>query len=117
MAYTFLSASFTNTYFAPFSLTHFAVHSAWPSLAPFTPQALSEMYPVQEPSPATAIAAVKRIAATPTANRDFMFFSPCIHCHIFETVSCTQSQQNATASRDKEHWSLVARCYLLRPRM
>src|SRR5258707_12585256 len=35
--YTFLSSSFTNTYFAPCSLTHLVVHSPWPSFAPLAP--------------------------------------------------------------------------------
>src|SRR2546425_9340553 len=41
--YTFLSASFTNTYLAPCSLTHLVVHSPALSFAPFTPHWLSEM--------------------------------------------------------------------------
>src|SRR5205823_12886998 len=47
--YTFLSASFTNTYLAPCSLTHLVVQSPAFSFAPFAPHWLSEIQPVQEP--------------------------------------------------------------------
>src|SRR5712692_8225248 len=72
--YTFLSASFTNTYLAPCSLTHLVVHSAVPALsfAPFTPHWLSEIQPVHEPSAAIASAPAKSVAAIATANRTFM---------------------------------------------
>src|SRR5256884_3714733 len=52
--YTFLSASFTNTYLAPCSLTHLVVQSPAFSFAPFAPHWLSEIQPVQEPSAAIA---------------------------------------------------------------
>src|SRR6266851_1096109 len=70
--YTFLSASFTNTYLAPCSLTHLVVHSPWPSFAPFALHWLSEIQPVQEPSAAIVSAPAKSVAATATANRTFM---------------------------------------------
>src|SRR5579883_830762 len=76
MAYTFLSASFTKTYFAPCSLTHLTVHSALPSLAPAAPQALSEMYPVQVPSAPKATAPAKRNAAAAVAKRSFITIPP-----------------------------------------
>src|SRR5207302_3071076 len=70
--YTFLSASFTNTYLAPCSLTHLVVHSPALSFAPFTPHWLSEIQPVQEPSAAIASAPAKSVATIATANRNFM---------------------------------------------
>src|SRR5262249_26126309 len=76
MAKTFLSASFTNTYFAPCSLTHFVVHSPALSFAPFTPHWLSEIQPVQLPSAAMVRAAAKRVAAVSVAKRTFMIVPP-----------------------------------------
>src|SRR5713101_2938831 len=70
--YIFLSASFTNTYLAPCSLTHLVVHSPALSLAPFTPHWLSEIQPVQEPSAAIVSAPANSVAAIATANRTFM---------------------------------------------
>src|SRR5437899_3530335 len=74
--YTFLSASFTNTYFSPCSLTHLVVHSAVPalSLAPFAPHLLSEIQPVQELSAAIASAPAKSVAAIAIVKRTFMVF-------------------------------------------
>src|SRR2546421_2364570 len=79
--YTFLSASFTNTYLAPCSLTHLVVHSPALSFAPFTPHWLSEIQPVQELSAAIASAPANSVAATAIENRTFML-SPSreIHC-------------------------------------
>src|SRR5260370_17284280 len=71
MAYTFLSASFTKTYFAP-SLAHFTVHSAAPSCAALAPHLLSVMYPVQLPSPAMASAPAKSAITIAAAKRIFM---------------------------------------------
>src|SRR6266576_1068031 len=70
--YTFLSASFTNTYLAPCSLTHLVVHSPALSFAPFTPHWLSEIQPVHELSAAIANAPARSVAAIATANRTFM---------------------------------------------
>src|SRR5216683_2382864 len=70
--YIFLSASFTNTYLAPCSLTHLVVHSPALSFAPLTPHWLSEIQPVQEPSAAIARAPANSVAAIATANRTFM---------------------------------------------
>src|SRR4029077_4639832 len=70
--YTFLSASFTNTYLAPCSLTHLVVHSPALSFAPLTPHWLSEIQPVHEPSAAIARAPANSVAAIATANRTFM---------------------------------------------
>src|SRR5437899_2145248 len=70
--YTFLSASFTNTYLAPCSLTHLVVHSPALSLAPLTPHWLSEIQPVHEPSAAMASAPANNVAAIATAKRTFM---------------------------------------------
>src|SRR6266478_5181336 len=75
MAYTFLSASSTKTYFAP-SLTHFTVHSAAPSWAAFAPHLLSVMYPVKLASPANANALTKRATTRIEVNRIFMTFPP-----------------------------------------
>src|SRR5712692_5966458 len=72
--YTFLSASFTNTYFAPCSLTHLVVHSPWPSFAPFTPHWLSAIQPLQELSAAIASAPAKSVAAIAIVKRTFMVF-------------------------------------------
>src|SRR6266481_7104692 len=72
MTYTFLSASFTNTYLAPCSLTHLVVHSPALSFAPFTPHWLSEIQPVHEPSAAMVSAPANSVAAIATANRTFM---------------------------------------------
>src|SRR6266851_3975034 len=81
--YTFLSASFTNTYLAPCSLTHLVVHSPALSFAPFTPHWLSAIQPVQELSPAIASAPANSVAATAIENRTFML-SPSreIHCRF-----------------------------------
>src|SRR5437773_846441 len=70
--YTFLSASFTNTYLAPCSLTHLVVHSPALSFAPLTPHWLSEIQPVHEPSAAMVSAPANSVAAIATANRTFM---------------------------------------------
>src|SRR5712692_8235644 len=71
--YTFLSASFTNTYLAP-SLTHLIVHSRAPSCAAATPHLLSAIQPVHVPSAAIASAPANSVAAMATANRVFMIF-------------------------------------------
>src|SRR5580693_4564814 len=78
--YTFLSASFTNTYLAPCSLTHLVVHSPALSLAPLTPHWLSEIQPVQELSAANVSAPAKSVAAIATANRTFMSSPSRNHC-------------------------------------
>src|SRR5260370_41970527 len=70
--YTVLSASFTNNYLAPCSLTPLVVHSPALSFAPFTPHWLSEIQPVKELSAAIANAPAKSVAAIATANRTFM---------------------------------------------
>src|SRR5438034_2430670 len=70
--YTFLSASFTNTYLAPCSLTHFVVHSPALSFAPFTPHWLSEIQPVQEPSAAIASVPAKSVAAIAVDSLSFI---------------------------------------------
>src|SRR5579864_2057416 len=43
---TSLVAEFTNTYCAP-PLTHLSAHALWPAFAPFAPQPLSLIHPVQ----------------------------------------------------------------------
>src|SRR5437016_9307983 len=70
--YTFLSASFTNTYLAPCSLTHLVVQSPAFSFAPFAPHWLSEIQPVQEPSAAIARAPAKSVAAIAVESLSFM---------------------------------------------
>src|SRR5215475_14565418 len=72
MAYTFLSASVTNTYFAPCSFTHLVVHSPALALAPLTPHWLSEIQPVQLPSAAMVIAAANKVAAVMVASLTFI---------------------------------------------
>src|SRR5215475_4056005 len=76
MAYTFLSASLTNTYLAPCSFTHLVVHSPALSLAPLTPHWLSEIYPVQLPSAAMVRAAARSVAAVSVAKRTFISVPP-----------------------------------------
>src|SRR6266853_5239168 len=66
MTYTFLSASFTNTYLAPCSLTHLVVHSPALAFAPLAPHWLSEIQPVKLPSAATVMAAANSVAAMVT---------------------------------------------------
>src|SRR5579863_7228428 len=46
MGTTALVAEFTKTYFAP-PLTHLSAHALWPAFAPFAPQPLSLIHPVQ----------------------------------------------------------------------
>src|SRR5213080_735723 len=70
--YTFLSASFTNTYLAPCSLTHLVVHSPALSFAPFTPHWLSEIQPVQELSAAIASVPAKSVAAIAVDSLSFI---------------------------------------------
>src|SRR2546429_5451790 len=70
--YTFLSASFTNTYLAPCSLTHLVVQSPAFSFAPFAPHWLSEIQPVQEPSAAIARVPAKSVAAIAVESLSFM---------------------------------------------
>src|SRR6266481_3839042 len=72
MTYTFLSASFTNTYLAPFSLTHLVVHSPALAFAPLAPQLLSEIQPVRLVSAAKLKAAANSVAAAMVAIRSFI---------------------------------------------
>src|SRR5882724_4201685 len=70
--YTFLSASFTNTYLAPCSLTHLVVHSPALAFAPFAPHWLSEIQPVQLLSAPMVMAAANNVPAAMVAIRSFI---------------------------------------------
>src|SRR5438445_1195831 len=72
--YTFLSASFTNTYLAPCSLTHLVVHSPALAFAPFAPHWLSEIQPVQLLSAPMVMAAANNVPAALVAIRSFISY-------------------------------------------
>src|SRR5579863_1400540 len=59
---TSLVAEFTNTYFAP-PLTHLSAHGLWPAFAPFAPQPLSLIHPVQLSAFAARLTATNITAA------------------------------------------------------
>src|SRR5215475_8140970 len=95
MAYTFLSASVTNTYFAPCSLTHLVVHSPALALAPLTPHWLSEIQPVQLPSAAMVMAAANKVAAVTVASRSFISLPPG-NCSAVERCSELQVREHTS---------------------
>src|SRR5215475_8937190 len=98
MAYTFLSASLTNTYLAPCSLTHLVVHSAALALAPLTPHWLSEIQPVMLPSAAMVKAAANKVAAVMLAKRTFI--SPSRNC-LFKLLRTDKSGETQVRNPER----------------